>query len=110
MASEAVKTATDANFETEVLKSGTPAIVDFWAVWCGPCRALAPIVDELAGDFQGKVNVFKLNVDENPEVAGKYGIRGIPTILFFKGGQLITQTVGVSPKADLTKKMNELLG
>ena len=110
MPSVNVKTATDDNFETEVLKSPLPSVIDFWAVWCGPCRALAPIVDELADQYKGKVNVFKLNVDENPETAAKYGIRGIPTLLFFKGGELSTQTVGVSPKADLQKKIETLIG
>ncbi len=110
MASANVKIATDDNFETEVVKSSLPSVVDFWAVWCGPCRALAPIVDELADAYKGKVNVFKLNVDENPEVAAKYGIRGIPTLLFFKGGQVANQVVGVSAKTDLIKKIDTLVG
>lgn len=109
MASANVKTATDDNFETEVLKSSTPALVDFWAVWCGPCRALAPIIDELAEQYKGKINVFKLNVDENPETAARYGIRGIPTVLFFKGGEVASQTVGVAAKADFQKKMDALV-
>ncbi|MDO8519782.1 MAG: thioredoxin [Deltaproteobacteria bacterium] len=103
-----VKTATDQNFDAEVLQSGTPALVDFWAVWCGPCRALAPIIDELAAENTGKLNVFKLNVDENPDTAGRYGIRGIPTLLFFKGGEIVKQVVGVVPKVELQKTVNSL--
>jgi thioredoxin 1 len=106
MAGANVKTATDDNFETEILNSQTPALVDFWAVWCGPCRALAPVIDELANDNEGKLNVFKLNVDDNPNIAAKYGVRGIPTILLFKNGQVVEQQVGVVPKADLQKLIN----
>lgn len=109
MASENVKLATDSNFEAEILKSGTPALVDFWAVWCGPCRALAPTIDELANDNKGKINVFKLNVDENPDIAARFGIRGIPTVLMFKNGQVAEQSVGVGSKADLQKLINKLL-
>ncbi len=109
MASNAVKIVTDANFEQEVLKSSTPTLIDFWAVWCGPCRALAPVIDELAGENRGKINVFKLNVDENPETAAKYGIRGIPTLLFFKNGQVAHQSVGVTPKADLQKIIDKVI-
>lgn len=108
MASPHVKMATDQNFDTDVLLSSVPVLVDFWAVWCGPCRALAPIIDELANENVGKLNVFKLNVDENPDTAGRYGIRGIPTVLFFKGGQMVKQVVGVVPKADLQKTVNGL--
>lgn len=110
MAGDAVKIATDDNFETEVLNSSTPALVDFWAVWCGPCKALAPVIDELATQYKGKFNVFKLNVDENPETAARFGIRGIPTILFFKGGSVAEQTVGVVPKADLERHIQKTLG
>lgn len=109
MSSENVKIATDANFETEVLNSSTPALVDFWAVWCGPCRALGPIVDELAQENTGKINVFKLNVDENPQIAAQFGIRSIPTVLFFKGGKVVSQNVGVAPKADLQKAIDKTI-
>lgn len=104
-----VKIATDQNFEAEVLKGALPALVDFWAVWCGPCRALAPVIAELANENAGKINVFKLNVDENPETAARYGIRGIPTLLFFKGGSQVHQSVGVVPKAELQKTVNKVL-
>ncbi|EKD41796.1 MAG: hypothetical protein ACD_73C00521G0002 [uncultured bacterium] len=104
-----IKNATDSGFENDVIKSSLPCIVDFWATWCGPCRALTPIIEELANDFQGKVNVFKLDVDENPETAGRFGIRGVPTVLFFKEGKLVDQVVGVLPKADLASKLNKLL-
>src|SRR3990167_1354813 len=109
MAGQHVKTATDDNFESEVLNSPTPALVDFWAVWCGPCKALAPVIDDLANEFQGKVNVFKLNVDENPNTAARFGIRGIPTILLFKGGQVAQQSVGVTPRESLKGMINTLL-
>ena len=108
MASPHVKEATDQNFETDVLQSSLPSLVDFWAVWCGPCRALAPIIDEIASENVGKLNVFKLNVDENPDTAGRFGIRGIPTLLFFKGGKMVKQVVGVTAKADLQKTVNSL--
>lgn len=99
MASANVLTATDQGFESEVLKSNVPALVDFWAEWCGPCKALAPTIDELASEYSGKVKVFKLNVDENPQTPGQFHIRGIPTLLLFKGGQLVDQLVGAHPKA-----------
>lgn len=89
---------TDSSFENDVLKSGTPVLVDFWAEWCGPCRALAPKLEEIAEEFQGKVKIVKLNVDENPQTPGKYGIRGIPAMLLFKGGQEVGQLVGNHPK------------
>lgn len=101
MASEHVKIATDANFEQEVLQSQLPALVDFWAEWCGPCKAVGPLVDQLAEENQGKVNVFKMNVDENPDTPVKYGVRGIPTILLVKDGQVVDQLVGSVPKNTL---------
>lgn len=107
MASANVKLATDDNFEAEVLKSSLPALVDFWAVWCGPCKALAPVIDEIASEYAGKVNVFKLNVDDNPETAGKYGIRGIPTVLLFKDGKVVNQAVGVAPKANFVSMIEK---
>ena len=84
----------DATFEEEILKADTPALVDFWAAWCGPCRAIAPVVEELARDYQGKVKVAKMNVDENAKTPAKYGIRAIPTLIIFKGGQVLEQITG----------------
>ena len=90
---------TSATWDQEVLKAPGLVLVDFWAVWCGPCRMVAPIVDEIAKDYDGKLKVVKLNTDENPDIAGKYQIRGIPTLMFFKGGQTVDQVVGAVPKA-----------
>lgn len=110
MSSPNVKIATDQNFESEVLNSPTPALVDFWAEWCGPCKALAPVIDELANENNGKIKVFKLNVDDHPDTAAKYGVRGIPTLLFFKNGKVASQSVGVSPKANLQNIINQVIG
>jgi thioredoxin 1 len=96
--SKNVLTATDSNLETEVLKNTELTLVDFWAEWCGPCRALAPTLDALADEYQGKVKVYKLNVDENPESAQKFKVRGIPTVMLVKGGQVVDQLVGNQPK------------
>lgn len=94
---------TDSNFETEVLQSSTPVLVDFWAEWCGPCRALGPSLDALAAEKEGQIKVVKVNIDENPNAPTKYGVRSIPTMLIFKGGQVVAQTVGSMPKTELTK-------
>jgi thioredoxin 1 len=96
---------TDANWETEVLKSQTPVLVDFWAAWCGPCRQIAPFVEDLARDYKGKVKVGKLNVDENDEVAQKYQILSIPTLLFFKDGKLASKIVGAVPKSKMEAEL-----
>ncbi len=101
MASDAVAAVTDATFEAEVLNSQTPTLVDFWASWCAPCRAIAPVVEELAKQYTGKVKVLKLNVDENPRTPGRYGIMGIPTLILFKGGQVVDQLVGAVPRPKL---------
>jgi len=96
--SKNVLTATDSNLETEVMKNPELTLVDFWAEWCGPCRALAPTLDALADQYQGKVKVYKLNVDENPTAAQKFKVRGIPTVMLVKGGQVVDQLVGNQPK------------
>lgn len=96
---------TDQNFESEVLGSGQPVLVDFWAPWCGPCRMLGPVIEELADEFEGQVRVGKLNVDENPEMAQQFGVRAIPTMLFFEGGRVVDQIVGAMPKAALRAKL-----
>ncbi len=94
---------TDANFEAEVLQSKEPVVVDFWAEWCGPCRMIAPALDEISKEMAGKVKIVKMNVDENPGVPGKFGIRSIPTLMLFKDGQLASQKVGAAPKGELSK-------
>lgn len=109
MASNLVVTATDSNFESEVLKSNVPVLVDFWAEWCGPCRALAPTIDELANEYNGQVKIVKMNVDENPMTPGKFRIRGIPTLLVFKGGQLVDQLVGAHPKGTISDVLKKAL-
>jgi thioredoxin 1 len=100
---------TDSNFEELVLKSDKPVLVDFWAEWCGPCRMVAPIVSEIATEYEGKAVVGKLDVDSNPEVAQRFGIRNIPTILFFKNGEIADKQVGAVPKSVLTTKIENLL-
>ena len=100
---------TDANFEETVINSGKPALIDFWAVWCGPCRMVGPIVEEISNDYGEKAIIGKVDVDNNPEIAQKYGIRNIPTILFIKDGVVVDKQVGASPKAALTEKLDALL-
>ena len=107
MASEHVQTFTDGNFDTTVISAETPVLVDFWAEWCGPCRRLAPTVDELANDYNGKVVVAKMNVDENPATPMRFSIRGIPTLLLFKGGQVVEQVVGLADKSELKKVIDK---
>lgn len=107
MASDKVLTFTDANFEAEVLQSETPVLVDFWATWCAPCKAIAPVIDAIAEEFDGKVKVGKVNVDDSPATPGKYGVRGIPTIILFKEGKMVDHVVGAVPKAQLTALINK---
>lgn len=99
---------TDQNFEKEVIKSDKPVLVDFWAAWCAPCRIVSPVIDELAKEFEGKVKVGKLNVDENPNVATKFGIMSIPTIVIFKKGQVVKTMVGVQGKESYKKEIGKL--
>jgi thioredoxin 1 len=109
MASANIKHVTDSNFEGEVLKSPTPVLVDFWAPWCGPCKAIAPLLDELADDYAGKLKVVKVNVDENPDTPARYGVRGIPNLLIIKGGQVKDQIVGAVPKGHLVRAVDQAL-
>ena len=95
---------TDANFD-EIIKSDKPVLVDFWAEWCGPCKMIGPVVEELAGDYEGKAVVAKLNVDENPQVTARFGVRSIPTLLVFKNGQIVDKQVGAVPKSVLASKL-----
>jgi thioredoxin 1 len=105
----AVAEVTDQNFEKEILQSQKPAVVDFWAEWCGPCRAIAPILKDLATRYEGKLTVAKVDVDANPGTAGRYGVRSIPTVLAFKGGQVVGQLVGARPRADFEAFVDKLL-
>ena len=105
----AVMEFTDNNFEHEVVQSSTPALVDMWAAWCGPCRMLTPVVEELAGKYQGKVKIGKLNVDDHPAVAAQYRIMNIPTLLLFKAGKEVDRIVGVQPKEELVRRLDKLL-
>ncbi|RJR35877.1 MAG: thioredoxin [Deltaproteobacteria bacterium] len=99
----------DATFEDEILKSEMPAMVDFWAAWCGPCRAIAPVVEELARDYQGKVKVAKMNVDENAKTPARYGIRAIPTLIIFKGGQVLEQITGAVSRSLIENALKKAL-
>ncbi len=103
-------TLTDDNFEEEVLNADKPVLVDFWATWCGPCRQIAPIVEDLADEFEGRAKVGKVDVDENPQVAQQFGVRSIPTLLFFKDGEVQEQLVGASGKKPLKEKLEALAG
>ena len=100
---------TDASFKEDVLDQELPVLVDFWAPWCGPCRMVAPVVDEIAQQYEGKVKVVKLNTDENPQVASQYGIRSIPTLMIFKGGQRVDMVVGAVPKTTLANTLEKYL-
>ncbi|KAB1445961.1 MULTISPECIES: thioredoxin TrxA [Bordetella] len=100
--SEQIKNVSDASFEADVLKSGQPVLVDYWAAWCGPCKMIAPILEEVASEYAGRLTVAKLNVDENQDTAAKYGVRGIPTLMLFKDGQAAATKVGALSKSQLT--------
>ena len=110
MASNSILEVNDANFDQDVLKSDKPVLIDFWAAWCGPCRALAPIVDELATAYEGKVKVAKMDVDRNSATPMRYGVRGIPTLLVFKGGEVKEQIVGYVPKEQIQKAIDKHIG
>jgi thioredoxin 1 len=101
MASDKVLALNDANFDRDVLQSDIPVLVDFWATWCSPCKAIAPLIDAVAEEYAGKLKVGKVNVDENPATPGKYGVRGIPTLVLFKGGAVVDQVVGAIPRSQL---------
>ena len=100
---------TDDNFQAEVLESDAPVLVDFWATWCGPCRMIAPVIEQLAGEFEGRAKIAKMDVDHNPGVPMNFGIRSIPTLLFFKDGQVVGQVVGAASKKMLTEKLEALV-
>jgi thioredoxin 1 len=109
MASNGIIDLSDANFETEVINSETPVLVDFWAPWCGPCRAIAPSVEEISASYEGRLKVGKLNVDENQQTTMKFGIRSIPTLIVFKGGQAVEQIIGAVPKGEIEKAVGKAL-
>ncbi|MEW6521561.1 MAG: thioredoxin [Desulfurivibrio sp.] len=107
MADDRVMQVTDGDFQEKILKSDIPALVDFWAPWCGPCKAIGPMINELAGEYEGKVKIAKMNVDENPETPGKYGIRAIPTLIFFKNGKVADQITGAVGKTQLAAMLDK---
>jgi len=104
-----VQPVADDSFDREVLQSSTPVLIDFWAPWCAPCRAIAPVVEELAAEYAGKLKVMKMNVDENPQTPSRYGVRGIPNLILFQGGQVKEQIVGAVPKAHLVRAISNVV-
>ncbi len=110
MSSVHVKAATDSNFDSDIMKASQLTLVDFWAEWCGPCRMLGPTIEAIADEFQGKLSVFKMNVDDNPETPSRFHIRGIPTVILFKNGQAVDQLVGNQPKEVIVQSIQKHLG
>jgi len=104
-----VHAVTDSSFDSEVIKADLPVLIDFWAPWCGPCKAIGPVVEELATEYSGRLKVVKMNVDDNPQTPSKYGVRGIPNLILFKGGQVKDQIVGAVPKAHLVKAITQVV-
>jgi thioredoxin 1 len=104
-----VAEVSDGSFDQEVLQSDVPVLIDFWAPWCGPCKAISPVVEELAGEYQGRLKVVKMNVDDNPQTPSRYGVRGIPNLILFKGGRVADQIVGAVPKGHLVKAIDRTL-
>ena len=104
-----VSEVSDVTFDQEVLKAAVPVLIDFWAPWCGPCKAIAPVVEELAGEYNGRVKIVKMNVDDNPQTPSKYGVRGIPNLILFKAGSVAEQIVGAVPKAHLVRAIDRAL-
>ena len=107
--SEYIHEFTDQSFDTDVVQADLPVLIDFWAAWCGPCKAIAPTIEEIAGDYAGKVKVGKLNVDQNQNTAMQYGVRSIPTLLIMKSGEVVSQIVGAVPKENISKALDEIL-
>lgn len=105
-----VEDITDSNFEEKVLKAELPVFVDFWAPWCGPCKSVAPIIDELADEYKGRMLFYKLNVDDNPKTPSQYGIRGIPNLIIFKNGEVVDQLIGALPKSEIVESIEKALG
>ena len=104
-----VQQVSDESFDREVLKADLPVLIDFWAPWCGPCKAIGPVVEELANEYAGKLKVVKMNVDDNPQTPSKYGVRGIPNLILFKGGEVRDQIIGAVPKAQLVKAVTQVV-